>query len=355
MFQLTFGKHIFQAKEDFELASDDFPDFAKVAMQFCKEWLSGKDTYVQQTSGSTGTPKKIEISRFQMIASATSTQAFFKTNENTNLLCCLDPNYIAGKMMLVRAMVWNSKIQLTKPKSNPLLELNDIPDFVAMVPLQVEACLQDKSSAEKLQKIKQLIIGGAPISSGLKNQLIAQGIQAYQTYGMTETVSHIALAKIQPGELSYKMLPRVEFGMDARKALWVKSAASNNEVVQTNDLVEFIENDSFRWLGRADFVINSGGIKLHPELLEAKAERIIDSYFPNSPFFFFGMKDEKLGEKLCLAIESTDNSIEKPSKLQKALTEVMNKFEAPKNTFIVPSFSRTSTGKINRPKTIQLL
>ncbi|SFB46144.1 AMP-binding protein [Algoriphagus aquimarinus] len=354
MFQLTFGKHIFQTKEDFELDSPGFPDYASAAILFCKDWHSGKESFVQQTSGSTGTPKKIEISRAQMIASAKATQTFFQTDKETSLLCCLDPSYIAGKMMLVRALVWQSTIQLIEPTSNPLLDLNVIPDFVAMVPLQVEACLQDKATAQKLQKVKQLIIGGAPISSGLKNQLIATGIQAYQTYGMTETVSHIALAKIQPGESTYKMLPGVEFGVDRRKALWVKSAASNNEVVQTNDLVEFIEQDSFRWLGRADFVINSGGVKLHPELLEARAEQLIHTFYPNSAFFFFGMKDEKLGEKLCLVIEHQDSLINENQLLAKLKLE-MEKYEVPKNIFVIPEFTRTSNGKVNRPKTVEKL
>ncbi|MEB2779855.1 AMP-binding protein [Algoriphagus sp. C2-6-M1] len=355
MFQLTFGNHTFQTKEDFELENNDFPDFAKAGIQFCHEWLSGQNSFVQQTSGSTGTPKKLEITRSQMIASVKATQTYFETNENTLLLCCLDPNYIAGKMMLVRAMVWNSPILITEPKSNPLLEVRNIPDFVAMAPIQAEGSLQDKTSFEKLKRIKHLIIGGAPVSSGLKNQLIANAIQAYQTYGMTETVSHIALAKIELGELIYSMLPGVEFGLDERNTLWVKSAASNNEVVQTNDLVEMIDQHSFRWLGRTDFVINSGGVKLHPELLELKAESTVHSLFPNSAFFFFGIKDEKLGEKLCLVLESNDTSHESSTKLQQALLEVMDKYEVPKNTFIVPSFSRTSSGKINRPKTIELL
>ena len=355
MFQLTYGNHTFQTEVDFELETSDFPNFAKAAILFCNEWLSGKETFEQQTSGSTGRPKKIEISRAQMIASAQATQAFFHTDENTNLLCCLDPSYIAGKMMLVRALEWNSKIELIEPSSNPLLEINNIPDFVAMVPLQVENSIEDKSSMEKLKSIKHLIIGGAPISAGLKDKLIANDIHAFQTYGMTETVSHIALAKIQAGELTYHVLPGVEFGIDERNALWVKSAVSKNELVQTNDLVVLLDKESFRWLGRIDFVINSGGVKLHPEILESKAESTIQSFYPNSQFFFFGMKDVRLGEKLCLAIEATENNLDNASKLQKALEKVMSKYEVPKNTFVISSFSRTSSGKINRLKTIDLL
>lgn len=354
MFQLIFGNHTFQRKEDFELTNNDFPDFAKAAISFCQEWLSGENIFTQHTSGSTGTPKIIEISRGQMIASAKATQEFFKTDENTKLLCCLDPSYIAGKMMLARAMIWNSTVIVIEPKSNPLLGLIEIPEFVAIVPLQVEACLKDKTSLHKLKAIKHLIIGGAPVSSILKDVLIKNKIQAYQTYGMTETVSHVALAKIEAGELNYKILPGVEFGVDERNALWVKSASSNNEVIQTNDLAELINQNSFRWLGRADFIINSGGVKIHPELLESKAESAVHSIFPNSAFFFFGQKDEKLGEKLCLAIEAED-FLGKEGKLFEILKLELAKYEVPKNIFQCSAFVRTNSGKINRPKTVEKL
>tara|TARA_R110002049_G_scaffold98659_1_gene240145 strand:- start:151 stop:1218 length:1068 start_codon:yes stop_codon:yes gene_type:complete len=355
MFQLTFGSHTYQKKEDFDQGFTDLPDFAIGALKFCNDWFSEKESFVQQTSGSTGIPKKIEITRAQMIASAKGTQAFFQTDQSSKLLCCLDPTYIAGKMVLVRALEWNSKIELIEPSSNPLLEINNIPDFVAMVPLQVENSIEEKSSLEKLKSIKHLIIGGAPISAGLKDKLIANDIHAFQTYGMTETVSHIALAKIQAGELTYHVLPGVEFGIDERNALWVKSTVSKNELVQTNDLVVLLDKESFRWLGRIDFVINSGGVKLHPELLESKAESTIHQFYPTASFFFFGMKDVRLGEKLCLAIESANINKDVSLDLLKALKKVMNKYEIPKNTFVVSSFTRTNTGKINRPKTIENL
>ncbi|MFC5624108.1 AMP-binding protein [Algoriphagus winogradskyi] len=355
MFQLSFGSHTYQKKEDFDQEFTDLPDFAIGALKFCNDWFSEKESFVQQTSGSTGIPKKIEITRAQMIASAKGTQAFFQTDQSTKLLCCLDPTYIAGKMMLVRAMVWDCQIELTEPKSNPLSEIVTIPDFVAMVPLQVDACLREKSSLEKLRAVKNLLIGGAPVGFSLKDELVKNGIEAYQTYGMTETVSHIAVAKIEKGDLIYRVLPGVEFGVDERNALWVKSASSNNELVKTNDLVELIHQNSFKWLGRADFVVNSGGVKLHPELLESKAESTIHNFYPTASFFFFGMKDVRLGEKLCLAVESTNINKEVSQQLLKALKKVMNKYEIPKNTFVISSFSRTNTGKINRPKTIENL
>jgi O-succinylbenzoic acid--CoA ligase len=351
MFQLTFGNQTFQRKEDFELIIQDFPAFAKAALQFCSDWLSGKNTFTQQTSGSTGVPKKIEIYRAQMTASAKATQEFFKTDENTELLCCLDPNYIAGKMMLVRAMVWDCPIHLTEPKSNPLLEVGETPDFLAMVPLQVESCIRNKRSLLKLKAIRHLIIGGAPISPLLKKELIANDIKAYQTYGMTETVSHIALAKIEAGEMIYKTLPDVQIGVDDRNALWVISQMSRPDKIQTNDLIEMVGVREFKWLGRIDFVINSGGIKINPEQLEIKSSSAISRFYPDSDFFFLGEKDEKFGEKVVLYIENEKSSKDKTEVLLSMLSEVLSKFELPKVVYVLKEFDRTATSKIDKLKT----
>lgn len=357
MFQLRIGQNVFQNPEDFSGEREGFSDIEKAAINFCKSWLAGNETFFQQSSGSTGTPKTIELHRDQMIASATATGDFFNVNESTRLLCCLNPTYIAGKMMLVRAMVWNCEIDLTEPSSDPLRKITEenLPDFVAMVPLQVQTILEDSDSLEKLRKIKHIIIGGAPLSEKLKSQITSNRINAFQTYGMTETVSHIALANIGSGTLMYQTLKNVEIGQDERGALWVKSPMSGPERIQTNDLVELKSGNSFVWLGRADFVINSGGVKIHPELLEAKAESAITGLFPDSPFFFYGLKDPKLGEKLALFIQSDPNNSEKAKLLQKKLKLKLDRFEVPKEIHLMPKFEITSSGKLDRIKTVSLL
>lgn len=357
MFQLYFRNQIFRSRADFERAETTLPPFAKTAFSFCEAWISGENNFQQQTSGSTGSPKNIEISRLQMIQSAEATGAFFKTESETKLLCCLNPEYIAGKMMLVRAMVWDCPIWLFEPKSNPFSDLSDdiLPDFVAMVPLQVEACIDDPQALSKLKKVSHLIIGGVPISQKLKSQLIENQITAWQTYGMTETVSHIALAKIEKGELEYQTLPNVEIRQDSRGAIWIKSPMSGAEKIQTNDLVELTSETSFKWLGRVDFVINSGGVKLHPELLEQQSEAIMEALFPGSRFFFFGEKNEKLGEKLVLLIEKSEPDEELAKLLQSKLEAGLGKYQAPKSIYFLPAFLQTESGKINRQKTYNQL
>ena len=355
MFQLKFQNQFFSTVADFKDRPSDLPDFAKSAFEFCSDWLEGKDFFEQKTSGSTGSPKIIRLDRSQMIASALATKGFFKTEENTKMLCCLNPEYIAGKMMLVRAMVWGCEIELVEASSNPILEISEIPDFVAMVPLQVEQSLSDPRSFKQLQKVQNLIIGGAPLSEKLKAQIVKSGIRAFQTYGMTETVSHIALAKITADQMVYHTLPGVEIGVDDREALWVKSKMSGPFPIQTNDQVILLSKNTFQWLGRVDFVINSGGVKIHPELLEAKVSGILEDYFPSSQFFFAGIKDDKFGEKIILVIEMEQPSDISAEDLKEELKTVLNRFENPKEIFFVKHFIRTPSGKLDRNKTVQSL
>lgn len=350
MFQLRFENQVFSKSSDFEQNSEGLPDFAKEAISFCKSWLNGATEFTQQTSGSTGTPKTINITRYQLVASAKGTGEFFQIGENARILCCLNPAYIAGKMMLVRAMVWNCEVVLVEPSSDPLKNCSGEFDLAAFVPLQVEGTFKNENGIPKLKSIKNLLIGGAPLSSVLKQKLIFLQISAYQTYGMTETVSHIALAKIEEGELLYKTLPGVTIGKDDRGALWVLSEMGGPKKIQTNDRVELLSPNSFHWLGRVDFVINSGGIKHFPEELEQKIEPLVDKYFPNSRFFIFGQPDEKLGEKIVLLIERKENQKSRKGLLED-LNNVLNRYEIPKAIYFRTDFAETPTGKIDRKRT----
>ncbi|MBN3583241.1 AMP-binding protein [Algoriphagus aestuarii] len=354
MFELLIGSKRFSDISDFEQSQPDLPELALEAISFCKNWLSGQKIFEIQTSGSTGSPKIITINRDQMLASALATQRYFKVKSSTSMLLCMNPRFIAGKMMLVRAMVWDCPILWVEPSSNPFGSIpeNFHPKFIAMVPLQVEETV--KTHMDQLKTVEYLLIGGASVSSHLKNTLVSNQIKAYQTYGMTETVSHIAIAPYEEGDLVYESLPGVNLGQDSRDTLWVKSEMSGNHKIQTNDLVKFIEENRFYWLGRVDFVINSGGIKLHPELLETKIESIVKTYFPDSHFFLGGLPDERLGNKLILFIESDHNLIEKAKELHDQLQVNLGKYESPKEILLLPEFVKTDSGKVNRIKTIEL-
>jgi O-succinylbenzoic acid--CoA ligase len=219
MFQLRYQTHHLSRTQSQHPDFGELPEFAQEAFTFCKDWLDGKDHFVQATSGSTGVPKLQEITRQQLMASATATGAFFGVNSEFKLLCCLNPAYIAGKMMLVRAMIWDCEITLVEPNANPLASQEESFDLVAMVPLQIETSLSSPSSLEKLKAIQTVLIGGAPLSDSLQMALSKEGIAAWQTFGMTETVSHIALAPIGTGELIYEALPGVEIGISENQCL----------------------------------------------------------------------------------------------------------------------------------------
>lgn len=349
MFQLRIGEKILQTFADFRDYSCSDSAWEKPAIAFCMQWLLGVTYFSLQTSGSTGVPKRIEINKNQMLASAKATQSFFETGPDIRMLNVLNVEYIGGKMNLVRAMVWDCPIMLVPPSNQPIDEAvySFSPDFITVVPSQMETMLKERI---KLNSFKQILIGGAPINEKLKEKIVKSGLPAWQTYGMTETVSHVALAKISASDLVYQALPKVEIGTSSEGTLWLKSGMSDNQKIQTNDLVKILGQSSFSWLGRADFVINSGGIKLHPDLLEKEIDPIFQSLFPSEKFFFWGEKDQFLGEKLVLFIESEEDSL-KSDKLLAKLKASLPKYQIPKKVYFCENFDYSPSGKILRSKT----
>jgi O-succinylbenzoic acid--CoA ligase len=350
MFQLRYQTYHLSRTQSQHPDFGELPEFAQEAFTFCKDWLDEKDRFVQATSGSTGTPKLQEITRLQLVASASATGAFFGVNSEFKLLCCLNPAYIAGKMMLVRALVWDCEITLIEPNAAPLATQEESFDLVAMVPLQIETSLSSPSSLEKLKAIQTVLIGGAPLSDSLQMALSKEGIAAWQTFGMTETVSHIALAPIGTGELIYEALPGVEIGISENQCLWIQSAMSGSEKIETNDVIELRLKNTFVWLGRVDFVVNSGGIKHFPELLERRIAPLLEKTCPGCAYFLFGEKDSRLGEQLVLYVEGTGEE-NKRLELEAGLEQILGKYEVPKKIYFKAAFAYTPTRKINRHTT----
>jgi O-succinylbenzoic acid--CoA ligase len=294
------------------------------------------------TSGSTGEPKKILIAKEKMILSANKTIRFFNLQDRVDALVCLSLNTIAGKMMLVRSLVGKWNLTIVEPAVNPLLNSDENIDFVALVPLQLERILIE--CPDKIRQIETVIVGGAPVSNSLINLLKENEMTVYQTFGMTETVSHIALRKIgKETDAFYKTVDGVEVS-DLDGNLIIHYPEMFEEPLRTNDLVKIISPKQFEWLGRSDFMINSGGVKLNPEKIEQKLSELI----PYS-FFITGLKDDRLGQKLALVIENNSNFIPEKVRFQ----SVLDKFELPKVYINVKEFDRTKSGKVNRIKTIQ--
>jgi O-succinylbenzoic acid--CoA ligase len=329
--------------------------YFQTSLSFCHDWLNGKPSFELHSSGSTGRPKTIQVSRAQMSSSATATGNFFGIRPEANLLCCLNTAMIAGKMMLVRAMEWDSQLYLVEPASNPLLGFatDQHFDFGTMVPLQLETCLEDAHSRDMLGNIRHLLIGGAPLGEVLRKKAIKLPIQLFQTYGMTETVSHIALADLKAvGPLTYQPLPDVQIRQSSEGSLEIKAPMSNHQWISTNDVVELLPNGRFIWIGRADFTINTGGVKVQPEEVEKGAGKVMVRFFPGQRYFVTALPDSKLGQKVVLMIEGKQGN-QDPQQVLEALKRELPPYHSPKNLLFVPKFTETASHKISRQQTLE--
>ena len=303
---------------------------------FILDWFDNKSYLEINTSGSTGEPKIIQVEKQAMVNSALATGDFFGLEPGIKILHCLPTNYVAGKMMFVRAFILGLEMTFVAPSSHPLEGLDGTFDFCGMVPLQAKNSLQD------LHKIKKLIIGGVKIDKALEKELLKVPIEIYETYGMTETITHIAAKKI--GVEAFTVLPNVTVSVDDRNCLVIDAERICNEKVVTNDIVKLISDKQFIWIGRYDNVINSGGIKLIPEQIEEKLSTLISRHY-----FVYGVPDATLGEKLVLYVEG------EPYVIEESVFEVLDKYEKPKEIVFVPHFKQTATGKIIRTESLSLV
>lgn len=309
------------------------------AIQFAKEFITdSKDYIVANTSGSTGTPKEIYLSKSDLLKSAVATCEFLNIPPNGVMALLLPIKYIAGKMIVLRSMITSSIVWSEPPSLTPLkkYDLQQSISLASITPSQIEGLI----TSPHIKKIGTLLVGGAPISPLQEDILIDHQINAYCTYGMTETCSHVALRKI--GESVYTALPGISFEIDKRNCLVIHAPQTDYKEITTNDIVELISSKEFRWVGRIDNAINSGGIKLHPEKLESKISTILNGI----NYYFTSQNSTKWGEELILMIESPSSIPD----IELKLKQLLSKYEMPKAIFYVEHFERTTSGKIKRLK-----
>jgi len=321
----------------------------EVIGNFLLDWLNPNyDTIKLRTSGSTGKPKVMYVDRDKMINSAKATGKHFKLKNGSTALSCLPTDHIAGKMMIVRAMILGWNLQIIKPSATPLENIYKTYDFCAMTPFQLD------HSLSRLHLIKKLIIGGAPVSKKLINHLQDKSAKIYETYGMTETLTHVATRRLNPkdknadGVKPFKALPKVSFETTDDDCLIIKAPNILDEPIQTNDVVELVTFKKFYWKGRKDNIINSGGVKIYPEEVEKKLASIL-----SQRFFISSIRDEALGEKLVLIIEN-EYSEELVEKIFDEIDQLdhLRKHEVPKKIYMIEKFEETATGKVDRRNTI---
>jgi O-succinylbenzoic acid--CoA ligase len=330
---------------------EDFSAFELDTLSFIKDWLTKKAQFAVKTSGSTGTPKTLIFERKQLLGSAQRTIETFGLKKGDRTLICLNPNFIAGKMMLVRGIEAELKMDIIEPSSNPLEKIDPEKqfEFVALFTNQIEKALQ--KTPEKLDSIKTVLVGGATVFPTLESDLQKVKSQIYHSYATTETLSHLALRCVNGNKKSeiYQAMNGVSFDIDNRSCLVINDTLLGIRRLATNDIVELIDPNSFRWKGRIDNVVNSGGIKIHLEETEELIRQILLDNSIRENFCLVPKPDRALSQILVLLLESSKDETQ-AAQLLKLIRKEMPKYQAPREIVFVPKLHMTMTGKIDRIK-----
>ncbi len=311
-------------------------------LNFLNQWYDPTEYIYQFTSGSTAKPKKIALEKRKMILSAQRTLDYFKIQPNSRFLLCLHFDYIAAKMQLIRALVSGGEAVVVFPRANPMDFISGLIDFAAMVPLQLE------SSKKEMHRLKTVLLGGVGIKTDLR---LPYGCltEIYEGFGMTESYTHIAIRSLYPiTESVFKAMPKVFIDADENQALIVKDAYLDL-TLQTRDKILLHSESQFEYVGRLDWVINSGGVKIQSEEVEAILQKHI-----NKHLFVAGKPDAVLGEKLVLIIESSEKSADSFESMLKKIDE-FKPYHRPKEIYVLPEFVRSNSQKLLRAETLRLI
>ncbi len=309
-------------------------------VSFLKEWFAPDSAIAVQTSGSTGKPKRLFVQKEYMMQSARMTCQHLHLHTEDTALLCMNLHYIGAKMMLVRALLLGMNVVVRPASGHPLADVHEPISFAAMVPLQVYNTLAVPTECERLRQINRLIIGGGALEQAMECRLSTFPTAVYATYGMTETLSHIALRRVNGPHASpyYTPMEGVQIWMGANGTLEASVPAIGIDLLQTNDLIHLNEDGTFALLGRIDNVINSGGIKIVAEELETLLAQYIAA-----PLAVTAVPDAFLGEALVLFVESMEREIVR----ENLLKEKLPPYKYPKKV-IYAAIPRTPNGKIDR-------
>ena len=308
---------------------------------FLQEWHNEDPTVWVHTSGSTGTPKPLQVEKERMMASARLTCSFLGLKEGDSALLCMPLQYIAGKMVVVRSLIAGLRLIPIAPSGHPLKDLKETPTFAAMIPMQVYNTLQVPEERARLMEIKHLIIGGGAIDDTLAHELKDFPNHVWSTYGMTETLSHIALRRLNGTDVSdwYTPFEHVRIRLSEEGTLIIYAPNVCPEELKTNDIAEINEEGKFRILGRKDNMINSGGVKIQIEQVEATLKSHLDI-----PFQITARKDAKFGEIVVLIYNKVGNEDD----IRRVCESELPTYWVPKAYIAVDELPMTGTGKPDR-------
>lgn len=316
--------------------------------EFIKDWRSASPTLTVHTSGSTGKPKPMTVEKSRMEASARITCDFLGLREGDTALLCMPLDYIAGKMVVARSIVRGLKLISVRPSSRPFASLAESPVFAAVTPMQVFETMKWPEDLAIMKGVRQLIIGGGAISAEMANELKEFPNAVWSTYGMTETLSHIAMRRLNGPEASewYTPLSGVSIMTDCRGCLVINAPAVCPTRLTTNDIAEVKGTGPdvrFRIIGRADNTICSGGIKIQAE----EVERLIAPAIP-APYVVTWTPDEKLGQAVTLVIEKAEDVAVDIEKIKEECRSRLPKYWVPRVYKVMDRIPRTETGKLKR-------
>ncbi|MBN1144335.1 MAG: AMP-binding protein [Bacteroidales bacterium] len=341
----TFKELLAYATE--KIVSSETMAWEREVYRFIINWLSDSEDIQQYSSGTTGKTKEIRLPKMAMMHSALNTSRYLNLEKGQAALLCMPVDYIAGKMMVVRCFTGNLNLLLTEPRSLPDLSGHPRIDFCAMVPLQVMNLINCNNT---LDPVRKLIIGGSEIPTELEKRFHEVTTEVYATYGMAETSSHIAIKRLNGPfpQQAFQALPGITLSSDQRGCLVVDADYLPQRVV-TNDLVAFTGPGTFNWLGRYDNLINSGGIKIVPEEVEALVQsRTLLTCMA------VGLPDNHLGQRLVFVFENEHA----PDSLPTMKTDFENFLPhhwRPKEIYCVEHFPRNESMKVDRRKLAEML
>lgn len=314
---------------------------------FLQQWMDDSPEITVRTSGSTGIPKEIKVKKDATLISAKQTLGYFGLKPGMTALLCLPVSYIAGKMMVVRAILGQLNMIAVTPSANPLKDISSTIDFASFTPMQILNGIRSKDA--NIKHLRKVIIGGGKVDKELNALLQDMPFEAFETYGMTETLSHIALRRINGAtrQEAFYPLEGVVLDKDARGCLSVYAEGITDKTLTTNDIAEFRSDGSFNIIGRIDNVINSGGIKHSPESIEKKIRHLL-----NVPFVISALPNKLLGLELVIVTEGRPSD---SSSLLSAIGKELSRHELPAAHIILQHFPKTESGKIKRAEIMKII
>ncbi|MDE6295204.1 MAG: AMP-binding protein [Muribaculaceae bacterium] len=318
-----------------------YEEFIMSYEEFIAQWNDTTPYVPVHTSGSTGLPKEIKLPKCVMERSALRTIQYFHITPEWRLHSCISPDFIGGKMVAVRALMADCRFTYEYPSNSPVMSGRDgVIDLVSVVPSQLIYVID---RPELFRHVRRYLVGGSPLPLGMRDLITERGLKVWESYGMTETASHIAVRRVTDTDAPFEPLPGIKLSTDSRNCLIIRGATE--EPVVTNDIADFSPDGRFKIVGRIDNVIISGGRKIIPEIVEDKI-RIISGL--TAPMILTGVPDPKWGFKPVLYIEGAPMSGAECRSMMTLLRSHLDGWECPKEIYFVDSLARTPNGKLLR-------